>query len=440
MTQLENHEVEQAVLHTFLEECGAWGVSEARALMDKLALLPEDFTHRVHSDALAQAQRSIRIGHVPTRHTLRMQLGQRLQGESVTAYDEVFTKGNLVPLSTLEAHARMLRDLSVRRKVLVACRRLSGLAMEGEADGGELLSVMHEEARGISMRSASWQNLNRALDKVSAHVTEVVENKRPPCLRTGIREFDARVGGLPPTLVVVAAMPGVGKSAFWASVMRLMALRGDTSALFSMEDREEWLGFRYLAAESGVDQTTIRYRKASGEEWDAYGRAFGAMREWAPRILVDDRPALRAVDVLQGARHAVTELGAKCVCLDNMTAMRFTRGPRMDLEMQDFLADARAMADELKVPFVVLSHVKRKEGASAATMPKLTDCSETSAFEKLSRCALGLAREPDSDVLTVGVLKHTNGKAGYEFDLTFRAKAALVEEVSAAPKIWGTGS
>jgi replicative DNA helicase len=140
---------------------------------------------------------------------------------------------------------------------------------------------------------------------------------------------------------------------------------------------------------------------------------------------------------LSGAREAI-QRGAKIIFLDNMTAMRLPRGDRRDLEFQDFLVQARALANESGVPFVVISHAKRREGLDVDQLPLLTDCAESSAFEKLCRLAYGLCRNKDSNTLTVGVLKNTNGRAWRKFDLELRPDSALVdgEKEKPGPQPW----
>jgi replicative DNA helicase len=307
-------------------------------------------------------------------------------------------------------------------------------AFQDESRSGlDLLSLFTQRAKEVAVRDSFWTSAYEVAEQTQMAINERLERKTQPCVRTGFAKFDQVTGGLPPTLCAMLAMPGVGKSAWLASVLRHCAQGNVTTATFSMEDRSEWLSYRLLSHESAVPQFVLRNQTPNEAEWSAIGEGFDKFKRYAGRILLDDRPSLRPAEVLYSARHAVRELGAKLVTLDNITAMRFTRGPRMDLEIQDFLCDARSLADELKVPFLVLSHVKRRDGLGPGDMPRLTDASESSAFEKLTRFAFGLARKPDSDVVTLGVIKNTNGRTG-EFVLSFAPKSALVTDTpKAAP-------
>ena len=410
MKELASPESELKVVQLLWSECVTFGPEHGRKLLVETGLIPEDFTVPKYRKLFEELSADVQAGRVPLRH----------------AFEDVVSQAQG------ETSASILRELSLRRQVAAIAQGVVREVQSKELDVAEIIALGEQQLRSVPLRESQWRPLAETNARVESHLEEIQEGKRWPSVPTGFADIDAETGGLPPTLVVIAAMPGVGKSAFEASVLRNMAMRGELAAVFCMEDRSEWLSFRFLAHESGVHQFVLRNRPLAHVQNERVRDALRAVEAIGKFILCDDRPMLTPAEVLLSARMAIRR-GARAIFLDNMTAMRFQRGHRMDLEMQDFLTAARALADENGVPFVVLSHVRRREGLDVDQMPGLTDCSETSAFEKLSRVAYGLCRAKKSERLSVAVLKNTNGRAWSRFELALNPVSALVSADTEAP-------
>ena len=419
MTELFDTAAERAAVQILWEESTTFGFKRGRQLLARVGLEREDFTDEPSAILFSRIQDAVTNELAPTLGGFDEEVLPRLR--------EVLNPDELVNPETLDAHCERIRDLSTRRNVKRFARELVTKAQDPSVSISDVLSFAGTASRRIPTRFSSWVPLTETMKRVEQHLHDVSDGRKRPTVLTGFSEIDEETGGLPATLVVIAAMPGVGKSAFVASIIREMAKRGEKAAIFCMEDESEWLAFRLLAHDSGVHQFVLRNRKLTAVQWEQAGNTFHQLAGFNRNILCDDRKMLRPADVLFAARNAVMRHGARAVFLDNMTAMQWERGARMDLEIQDFLSAARALANELEVPFVVLSHVKRREGLDVGDMPRLTDCAETSAFEKLCRMGYGLCRQKKGDTLVVGVLKNTNGRAFIKFDLQLRPASALIE-------------
>lgn len=411
-----NGELERGALQLLWDETQALGAQYGLKLLQRHALEATDFTGETPRRLFSELTKSVAAGRVPV-----------LRGDDSEAREYLASEELRNP-SHLDAMAEGLRAASVRRSLAAAAREIYRLTQEQELDAPELVARAKKLIASAPARTSTWESLQPALERVEAHIRGVAEGSRSPTVPTGFKSIDAETGGLPATLIVILAMPGVGKSAWVGSIIRNIAERGDKVALFSMEDASDWLVFRFLAKESGVHQGALRRHPLRPEQWDRVGAASGKIRELARNVLVDDRESLSPAEVLSAARDAIANRGARAVFLDNMTAMRLPRGDRRDLEFQDFLVQARAMSNETGVPFVVISHAKRREGLDVDSIPLLTDAAESSAYEKLCRLAYGLSRSRKDNALTVAVLKNTNGKAWTKFQLGLHPDSALVEE------------
>lgn len=424
--QLVEIETERAAIQTLWEESQALGPERGRQLLGRCGFVAEDFQNSIAQRLFAAICMALGSNRVPV-----LLPGDR----EAAAYLETL---ELRTAAKLDAWADRIKSLSVRRALDTAAREIHRLAHEGELAASELVAKAKAIVGAAPMRTSNWEDLSAASSRVVEHLQAVAEGRLKPAVATGFAAIDEATGGLPATLIVIVAMPGVGKSAWVGSMIRNIAQRGEKVAIYSMEDAAEWLVFRFLAHETRIKQGVLRNHRLHEHQWSSVNDGFAALGKFGRNILVDDRESLTPAEVLSGARDAINR-GAKAIFLDNMTAMRFPRGERRDLEFQDFLVAARGLANETGVPFVAISHAKRREGLDVSDLPLLTDCAESSAYEKLCRLAYGLARNKGDNTLKVGVLKNTNGKAWQKFDLELRPESALVEAEERQPKPWNWG-
>lgn len=425
---LTDSDAERLVVQILWEECRTFGPNHGRKQLERTLLEPADFTDHRASQLFQRITRAVSCGHAPT-----------FSQDDEPALREYLDTMDLLNPVLLDTHADKLRDLSMRRKVVEATKEIHQRCTDESFSAADLVGSFQRAAKEIPSRGTHWKPLSETMGRIERHLHDVAEGKRKPSVPTGFPTIDdpeSGSAGLQPTLVVIAAMPGVGKSSFEGTMIRNMAMQGTKVAIFSMEDRSEWLGFRLFSHESGLPQFVVRHRALGGDQWDTAGKTFHSISLFGENILIDDRPSLTPAEVLYAARNAITNRGARCIFLDNMTSMRIPRGPRMDLEIQDFLTAARALADETGVPFVVLAHVKRRDDLSITDMPRLTDIAESAAFEKLCRLGFGLcivkqdaaerkAHKPRQ--VKVAILKNTNGRAFSDCILTLRPSSALLE-------------
>lgn len=419
-------ELERALLQTLWQEAAHLGPVYGRNLLERAGLVADDFTEAKGRELFGALCESLATGRLP------------LLAKDDRAARAYLATEQVRPATKLDAMADRLKSLTVRRALSRAAREIHQLAGEEELPASEVVAKAKALLAATPQRESSWEDLGGAVSRVEKHLREVADGKRQPCIPTGFDEIDAATGGLPATLVVIVAMPGVGKSAWVGSIIRNIASSGQKVAIFSMEDASEWLAFRFLAHESGVSQGALRRKPLSADEWNKAATGLHEVGKLKANVLVDDRESLTPAAVLSASRDAINR-GARAIFLDNMTAMRLPRGERRDLEFQDFLVAARALANETGVPFVVISHAKRREGLDVNDLPMLTDCAESSAYEKLCRLAYGLARSKKDDSITVGVLKNTNGRAWQKFSLVLRTDSALVEterRQNTPPRAW----
>ncbi len=429
--QVVDPEAEIAVLAVVWEEGRVLGPEVALRTLEETALVPEDFTDQVRRSCFLSVQGALRRG--------RALLPDIFADESTRGFLAILQAQDQVSRAQLATLAEKLRELSVRRQAWNAGRQLQRAAVDAAVSVAQLHGRFSEAARSLSTRSAKWEPHDAALDEARERVERNhEEGARPLAVATGFPELDEVTGGYPPNLTVVFGQPGVAKTGLVLSTLRNCAIRGEPVAMFAMEDGKAAAAFRWLAHEAVLPGFALKYRRLADEQWHALANADAAVRSWPAKVMLDGRPGLRPGEILMAAHEAVRRHRVRVIVLDNMTAVRFTRGPRMDLEIQDFLTDCRSLATTEDVAFVVVAHAKRREGLKPGAIPLLTDCRESAAFEILARLAIGVGQDPlrascveecpQGPHLDLGILKNTDGHPSVRIALPFRPSSALPED------------
>lgn len=327
-------------------------------------------------------------------------------------------------------HARLalLRDTGIRRRLIEALREVAAATKAGKPvmELDAMLRVVPGLLTGVGSRVRNCSG--DALAHLD-HLERVWSGSGVAQVQMGMGDLDAILGGLINNLYVIGARTGVGKSALVAGLVRNWLREGVKVGVLCYEDDARDMQARLIACEGGValkhargDLLPNQYQRqmvADGLEWFSKREKL---------LEVDDaRPSGSAADVVASMR-VMASRGCRVILLDNMTCVRLDQASdrRHDLLVEAALRDIRDEAQSLKVPVIVVGHLKRgqSEADESRRPPKLSDFSSAAAWENYARVALGMWREGEGVCLRV--LKQTNGAADDDFDVEFRREAAVV--------------
>ncbi len=329
-----------------------------------------------------------------------------------------------------------LREASKRRRLLDELRGLVGLAGDGQTSyaevHGEALRVIQQLATPTSSARTLESTLPALVDRLQA----VQSGAREMTLSTGIDILDYAIGGLQPTLTVVGALPGVGKSALVVAIARNLAAKGHLVGVLSLEDEREWLTERIMAEASGVPLFVLGNRPLTSSQMTRIAENFDGVGAILKNIVVDDSLAMTSAEVVATARSMVAR-GCRAIIVDHLGEIRLNRSERHDLDVAEALQDLRGIAKTYRVPVVVACHMRRREGLDINAVPKLTDFAFSAAIERCARVALGLFRrksDASNEVaLGVEVLKQTKGPANFNFNLNVGRLSGSVVQTPVSP-------
>lgn len=237
---------------------------------------------------------------------------------------------------------------------------------------------------------------------------------------TGFIDLDYRTAGMQPSdLILVAARPSMGKTAFELNLAQYMAFKKDmTVALFSLEMSKEQLVNRMFSLESNVDAQKLRTGQLNDQEWERLIESAGTIGK--SKLIIDDTPGISIAELRSKCRKYKLEHDLKIIMIDYLQLMSGSgRSESRQQEISDISRSLKALARELNVPVVALSQLSRAVEQRPDHRPMLSDLRESGAIEQDADVVMFLYRDdyynhdsPEKGISEVIIAKQRNGPIG----------------------------
>ncbi|GAB5520546.1 MAG: replicative DNA helicase [Rhodothermales bacterium] len=291
--------------------------------------------------------------------------------------------------ANVEYHARIIAEKSLLRKLIETMTKLVGQSYDASADAFEMLDQAERDIFKISDTQ-----LRRPAAAMSQVVKETIEKLQAIHGRdtgitgvpTGFARLDDMTGGWQPSdLIIIAARPSMGKTAFALSMARNAALHPTEPkgiAIFSLEMSAQQLAQRLLTSEARVDAQAARTGRLRDDDWLKLARAAGRLAE-AP-IYIDDTPGLGVLELRAKCRRLKAEHGIGLVVVDYLQLMHGSKdsGSR-EQEIAQISRSLKMLAKELDLPVIALSQLSRAvETRGGDKRPQLSDLRESGSIEQ----------------------------------------------------------
>lgn len=239
-------------------------------------------------------------------------------------------------------------------------------------------------------------------------------------LSTGFTDLDGKTSGFQRSdLILVAARPSMGKTAFSLNLCQNAAIKNDASvAIFSLEMSKEQLVQRMLSAESCIPMGDLRNGRLKEEDWISLAKAMNSLSNC--RIFIDDTPAISVLEMRAKCRKLKMERGLDLIMIDYLQLMSGNgKNESRQQEISTISRSLKALAREMDCPVVALSQLSRAPELRADHRPILSDLRESGAIEQDADVVMFLYRDeyyfPDSDKKGIGeviIAKQRNGETG----------------------------
>lgn len=288
----------------------------------------------------------------------------------------------------IEFHARIILQKFVQRSLIKISTEIIEEAYGDNQDVFDLLDSaearLYEVTQGNLKRSAeSAQDL---VIQAKKKIEEISNKEGLSGIASGFERLDAVTSGWQPSdLIIIAARPGMGKTALTLSMARNIAVNsGQPVAFFSLEMSSVQLITRLISSETGLRSEKLRTGKLEKHEWEQLNVKVKAL-EKAP-LYIDDTPSLSIFDLRAKARRLASQHDIKLIIIDYlqlMTAGSSQKGGNREQEISTISRNLKALAKELNVPVIALSQLSRAvETRGGSKRPLLSDLRESGAIEQ----------------------------------------------------------
>lgn len=334
------------------------------------------------------------------------------------------------PLSTdVLSHAKRVRDAWARRKLFAVGREIASIAASSGTGAQALESVDSLVTETLERLRASLDDMTAsgyrtAVDCIAAmlcNARSMVESAanggtpNVPC--TGIRALDEAMGGFyPGRLYVIAARPGVGKTALLQHFALHSSTMGLPGIIFSLEMSELQLGARtaswLLHDDPRIDVTRLIRGQSPSYEAVLNSDVLELAQRSCGRLYVDTE-TYDLDAIIARARHAVSRMGAKWIAVDHVGLVRGVTAETRDIEIGRVTWGLKSLAKRAGVPVIALSQLSRRSEYESRE-PQLSDLRSSGNIEQDADLVILLHRRKDSkDTRKIGLFKHRDGVEGW---------------------------
>ena len=413
----QNVEAEQAVL-------GAMLLSHDAVIVAMEKLQSQDFyrdVHRIIFEAMEHLHRENKEIDVIT---LPDELKRMKKLDDVGGLEYVLNLPNLVgSAANIEYYANIVAEKALARNLISTCTELTTEAYDGQKETEALLDDAERRILQLSdtKNRGNFASVGAVVEVTLDKITKLYENKAGLTgLPTGFRDLDRMTSGLQPSdLILVAARPSMGKTAFTLNIAQNVGVRQHkTVAFFSLEMSQEQLVQRLLCQIAHIDSQKLRTGQLnSDEEWTRLTDACDKLYE-SP-IYIDDTPGISVAEMRSKARRLKSEHGLDLIIVDYLQLMQGRNAESRQQEISEISRSLKALARELKVPLIALSQLSRSVESRQDKRPMLSDLRESGALEQDADIVSFLYREDYYDketenqhITEVILAKHRNGPVG----------------------------
>ncbi|MCX5763487.1 MAG: replicative DNA helicase [Gemmatimonadetes bacterium] len=376
-----SEDAEQAVLGAML--------LDGDAIVRALEMVDESMFYREGHRRIFKAMLAIsQGGAVVDPLTLSNELEKHGSLQAAGGKDYIGVLLYIVPTAAnIEYHLKIVREKALRRRLIEVAQNLVTEAHESAADAGELIDLAEHKIFQVSQQRGSdgFTRIKELLWPAMERIESLREGGPLTGVPSGFAELDSMTLGFQPSdLVIIAARPSMGKTAFVLNVAQYAAVeRNLPTAIFSLEMSKESLVMRMLASEGYIDAQRLRSGKLTSQDHSNLAKA-AALLGQAP-IWIDDSPGLSLLEIRSRARRLKSQHDLKMIIVDYLQLV--TGPPGVESRQQEISQISRSLkilAKELQVPVLALSQLSRapEQRTGENKRPQLSDLRESGAIEQ----------------------------------------------------------
>ncbi|MGM9533198.1 replicative DNA helicase [Intestinibacter sp.] len=410
-------EAEQSVLGSILLDKDAMiSVSET--------LVPEDFYKEAHKVIYECMLKLYNSQSEIDLITLAEELRDQGYLDDIGGIPYITSLSTIVPTtSNIKYYINIVKEKSIVRQLISAANDIINLGYDSSAKVEDVLENAEKKIFDISQERTTndFKQINQVLRDTYDMIEKLYTEKNEVTgLTTGFRDLNKKINGFQKSdLLLVAARPAMGKTAFALNLVQNAALKGDASvAVFSLEMSKEQLVQRMLSSQSNVELKKIKTGKLGANDWPRIIEAMAVLSE--AKIHIDDTPGIKISELRSKCRKLKIEKGLDLVLIDYLQLMEGEgNNESRQQEIAKISRSLKILAKELDCPVVALSQLSRAPEQRADHRPMLSDLRESGSIEQDADIVMFLYRDeyynPDTESKNIGeviVSKNRHGETG----------------------------
>jgi len=413
-----NREAEQSVIGAiFLEPQALITASEI--------LMADDFYSNAHKIIFETMLRLSDQGKAIDVVTVTEELSAKKEIEDVGGLSYLLELANAVPTAANVAHyAKIVEEKALLRRLIRVATKIveDGYTREDEVEAllGEAEKKMMEVAN--RKNAGDFKHVKDVLVETFDNIEQLQSQKGDVTgIPTGFRDLDNITAGFQRNdLIIVAARPSVGKTAFALNVAQSVAVQArENVAIFSLEMGAEQLVMRMLCAEGNIDAQVLRTGALTTDDWGKLTMAMGSLSNSG--IFIDDTPGVRINEIRAKCRRLAQENGLGMILIDYLQLIQGNGKPgeNRQQEVSEISRSLKGLARELKVPVIALSQLSRGVEQRQDKRPMMSDLRESGSIEQDADIVAFLYRDDYYDkesesknMIEIIIAKQRNGPTG----------------------------
>ncbi|KGA96227.1 replicative DNA helicase [Alkalihalobacillus alcalophilus ATCC 27647 = CGMCC 1.3604] len=417
-TPPQNIEAEQAVLGAiFLEDTALVTASER--------LQPEDFYRAAHQRIYEIMLDLAEKGEPVDLVTLTSELQDRKWLDDIGGMAYLADLANAVPTAAnVEYYSRIVEEKSVLRRLI---RVATNIAAEGYTSEDEVDAILDDAEKTIldvaqRKNTSAFVSIKDVLVETYENI-EMLQNQKGDItgIPTGFVELDKMTAGFQRNdLIIVAARPSVGKTAFALNIAQNVATKtSENVAIFSLEMGASQLVQRMLCAEGNIDAQRMRTGALTSEDWQKLTMAMGSLAKAG--IYIDDTPGIKVGEIRAKCRRLKQESGLGMIMIDYLQLIQGNgrSGENRQQEVSEISRTLKGIARELEVPVIALSQLSRGVESRQDKRPMMSDIRESGSIEQDADIVAFLYRDDyydkeseNQNIIEIIIAKQRNGPVG----------------------------
>jgi replicative DNA helicase len=357
--------------------------------------------------------------------TLKSELSSMGKLEAVGGLEYLAELPEKVPTTAnVDKYIKIVEEKATLRTLIRTANELITLGYDPTQEVEELMDNAEKKIFGVMQNRAqkSYSSMKDILVDTFIELEELYNRKEHVTgVPTGFIDLDYKTAGLHGSeLILVAARPAMGKSAFALNIATNAAVRAKTPvAIFSLEMSKEQMANRILCSEALVDSNKVRTGKVEDDDWTKLAEASGILSE--AQIFIDDTPGISIMEIRAKCRKMKLEKDIGLVVIDYLQLVQGSskRAGSREQEIAEISRSLKILAKEINVPVIALSQLSRAPEQRPDHRPMLSDLRESGSIEQDADIVMFLYRDDyynqDSEkknVAEVILAKHRAGSTG----------------------------